>query len=244
MQGNGDIGSFEHYLGRRLTQMEQDGVSKDSINSMRERGLAITAALVTFRAMRQTLAASGRYSPSGLTEAVGEAAAKAAGEIKRHADDSILREDIRRTKGKLENATKADPTAELINFWRKMELRSTFERQGISIINQATGEISFDSVKANILYQSALARNDALAMEALEEWPTGSPVDAELIAKGQAQHLGDQDPINSQKLHELEEFAAALESTLKDALTELRPSLPVADPIARMAGSAPPDEAA
>ena len=82
-------------------------------------------------------------------------------------------------------------------------------------------------------------------MEALEQWPIGSPVDAELVAHGRARRLALADPVNAKKLAELERFKEAMETSVNDALQELREYLPVPDPIAIAAGpSQPPDEAA
>jgi hypothetical protein len=235
MATNGDIGSFEYYLTRRLTHLEEDGLSKDTVNSLRERGAKITAELVAFRATRQQLAASGRLTPQGLADDVSQAAAKAAGEIKRHADDTILREDIRRTKGKLTAKAAPDPTEKLYKLLQHQEIRRELEARGIS---------GSDTLTADNAYREAAFRGDHATMEALETWPMGSPVSPALIAEGQAQRLDAIDPINAAKLSELQVFQDALAQTWRDAMTELRPMLPVDDPIARLAQGETGDDAA
>lgn len=213
-----------------------------AVEGLRNRGQVVAAALAEFRAKRQALGDSGKFTRQGLEDAIGEIAAATAGIIRRTMDDSSLRDKIGQHKQRLATTTKADPTTELVNFWKRMELRSLYDRQGLTIIDPATGSMRIDRLKADQFYRDALAKGDALAMEALEEWPTGSPVDAALVQQGQAQRLKALDPVVAQKLEGLEVLEDAMQNTLRDGLNEL-PKV-IDDLIARQAGPAPAPEAA
>jgi hypothetical protein len=240
METNGHpIGSFESYLAQRLMHLESSGLPKEALQGLRARGGEITKALITFRATRQTLTESAKYSPSGLVDELRAAAATAAGEIRGHADATGLKDNIRQHREKLTQRTTADATTELLNFWKRMELRATFERLNLTLIDPATGTLTLDTAKGNMLYRQAQERGDWLACEALEEWPTGAMVDPELVAHAQAQRLSTRDPILAQKLVELTDLHEAMEQTLKDALLELHDYLPQRDEIAERAGPAP-----
>jgi hypothetical protein len=75
-------------------------------------------------------------------------------------------------------------------------------------------------------------------MEALEQWPGGSPCSPHLIQEGQRQRMLARDPVQAKQLTDLLRFKEAWEATVHDALSELREHLPVDDPIGRQASGA------
>jgi hypothetical protein len=245
MEVDAHLGSFESYLRQRLLRLEREGFSPEQLASVREPGAAITAALVEFRATRQALRDSGKFSAQGLQEAMSEAAARAEGQIRQAMTMRLahVEENVRRQRAKLAQAT-ADPTTELRRFWKKRELRTLYDRMGVTIVDPATGEITVDPILGSKLYREAVARKDTLAQEALEEWPLACPVEAELVSHGQALRRRSLDPVAAEHLQAFETLHEAMQRTLHDALGELRDYVPTPDPIADMAaGGRAPDAA-
>jgi hypothetical protein len=145
---------------------------------------------------------------------------------------AILDEDIKRTTSKLQAKGTPDATERLFKLLQQQEIRTELLSRGV------TGD---DTLVADNAYRDAMSRNDHLAMEALENWPLGSPVSPDLIAQGQTARYGTIDPVAAQKLEELQSFKQALTDVERDALGEL--PLMSQDEISRLAGPEP-DEAA
>jgi hypothetical protein len=224
-QSNGDIGDFGWVQRKILEGMTREGANPDHLAMLGEKIAAIETHLEAFRAMRKRLGDSGKYTAAGLREAERELAAPIAGEIKKLMDDTHLRNNILQTERELANTTKPDPTEALVNFWREMEYRTIYQQMGIA----------GDPIKANLAYREALARGDVLAMQSLENWPLGSPVnDAELIAQGREARDMARNPLAAKKLSELRQLQEAMSRVARDALQEL--PLPAPDPIAQAAG--------
>jgi hypothetical protein len=167
----------------------------------------VAAALQEYRARRQQAGDSGRYSAQGLRELEQELTAEAAGIIRQALDDTHLRQNIAQARAKLAPKAAADPLAELLGFWKKMEVRTQLDQLGRTVIDPATGTLSFDTVKGNLLYREARRSQNAFVMEALEEWPRiggDTPVDPELIAQGQQRRARALDPLAARALVEQE----------------------------------------
>jgi hypothetical protein len=223
-QSNGDIGDFGWVQRKILEGLTREGANPDHISALGEKIAAIETHLQTFQTKRRQLGDSGRFTRQGLEEAERELAAPVAGEIRKLMDDTHLRNNILQVERESANTTKPDPTEALVNFWKEMEIRTVYQALGI------VG----DPVKANLAYREALSRQDHLAMQALENWPLGSPVDdAELIAQGREARDAARNPIAAKKLGELRQLQAAMARVAKDALQEL--PLAQADPIAAQA---------
>jgi hypothetical protein len=75
-------------------------------------------------------------------------------------------------------------------------------------------------------------------IEALEQWPGGSPCSPHLIQQGQRQGMLARDPVQARQLTDLLRFKAAWEETVRDALSELCEHLPPDDPVSRQASGA------
>jgi hypothetical protein len=71
-------------------------------------------------------------------------------------------------------------------------------------------------------------------MQALENWPLGSPVDdAELLTQGRQARDAARNPIAAKKLDELRQLQAAMSRVARDALHEL--PLEQVDPLQQLA---------
>jgi hypothetical protein len=223
-QRNGDVGDFGWVQRKILEGLTREGANPDHLAVLGEKIAAIETHLQAFGAKRRQLGDSGKYTRQGLEEAERELAAPVAGEIRKLMDDTHLRNNILQTERELANTTKSDPTEALVNFWREMEYRTIFQQMGVA----------GDPIKANLAYREALAKGDVLAMQALENWPLGSPVDdAALLAQGRQARDAARNPIAAKKLSELRQLQAAMSRVARDALQEL--PLQQADPIAAMA---------
>jgi hypothetical protein len=222
-QSNWDI-DFGWVQRKILEGLTRDGANPDHLAMLGEKIAAIEAHLQAFRAKRRQLGDSGKYTRQGLEEAERELAAPIAGEIRKLMDDTHLRNNILQTGRELANTTKPDPAETLMHFWKEMEIRTVYQAMGI------VG----DPLKANLAYREALSRQDHLAMQALENWPLGLPVDdAALIAQGREARDAARNPIAAKKLSELRQLQVAMSQIAKDALQEL--PLPSPDPIAEVA---------
>jgi hypothetical protein len=223
-QSNGDVSDFGWVQRKILEGMTREGANPDHISALGEKIAAIEAHLQAFRATRQRLGDSGKYTASGLAEAARELAAPVAGEIKKLLDDTYLRQNILQTERELVNTTRQDPTEALVSFWREMEYRTIFQQLGVA----------GDPIKANLAYREAMSKGDVLAMQALENWPLGSPVtDAALLAEGRQARDMARNPLAAKKLSELRQLQEAMARVAKDALQELPLSPP--DPLEQLA---------
>jgi hypothetical protein len=224
--GNGhplDPGSFGWTQGRILRNLEADGLNAEYVESLRTKAGTVHAVLQKFHAKRRELGDSGKYTESGLADALADLASKAAAEIRRVCDDSHLRNNIRQTEAQLRPPA-GDPIAQLGDLWRAMEIRQIFLSQGLAD----------DPVRAAMAYRDAMQRGDHLTMQALETWPLGSPVkDLTLLAEGRAARQAASDPVGARKLQDLQTFHEVLTQLTKDAIGELPLNAP--DPIAQQA---------
>jgi hypothetical protein len=223
-RGNGNVGDFGWVQSKILEGLIRDGFNLDFVESLREKIAAIEMHVQAFRATRQQLGDSGKYTPQGLVEAERELAVPVAGEIRKLMDDTHLRNNILQTERELNSTTKPDPTEALVNFWREMEYRTIYQQMGI------VG----DPIKANLAYREALAKGDVLAMRSLENWPLGSPVDdVALLAQGREARDMARNPLAAKKLSELRQLQEAMARVARDALQELPLAQP--DPLEQLA---------
>jgi hypothetical protein len=231
-RGNGNVGDFGWVQSKILEGLIRDGFNLDFVESLREKIAAIEMHLQAFRATRQQLGDSGKYTPQGLVEAERELAAPVAGEIRRLMDAAHLKNNLVQKRAKLQPPATGDMADRIIAAFEVMEIRTLFQPM-ILLSNPQTGGVTVDTIKADQLYRDAMQRGDLRAMAALEGWPLGSPVSAELIAQGQQQRHEATNPLLAKEIRELETLHEQFQRITQDALAEL--PLPQDDPIAVIA---------
>jgi hypothetical protein len=219
MQSNGtqDPTSFVTVQGKILRNLEAAGdLNVNDFEVLLGKTSEVSEVLQEFHRARRTLGDSGKFTESGLREALADAASRAAANVRRLTDDTVLKEHIRQVRARLAPKP-GDPIAALGDLWRQMEARQLLAAQGVAD----------DPLRAAMVYRDAMQRDDHLTMQALETWPLGSPVkDASLLAEGQEARYAASDPVNAKKLAELQVFQQVLGQIAKDALREL----PVGEP--------------
>jgi hypothetical protein len=228
-QSNGDVGDFGWVQRAILDGLIRSGANPDHVEGLRQKVAAVEGLLEGFRSKRRQLGDSGRFTAEGLKQAELELAAPIAGEITRLLDTGHLRVNLNQKRAKLQPAAAGDVADRIIRHFTMMELRTIFQAQGV------TG----DPIQASIAYQQAMRRDDHLAMEALESWPLGSPVPADLIAQGQRQRQASLNPVLAKEVQELEVLHEQYQRLTRDALGELPLSQP--DPIAQLAAGQEPE---
>jgi hypothetical protein len=211
MEENGRPGEvFDLAYRHTLQALQADGMDPGHLEGLKSKIGAMSEVLRQFRAERQKLGDSGRFTMAGLMEAERELAAKFAGEIKRLGDTAHLAGNIKQHEAKLTPAPKGSDVQQLLQYWRLMEVRG--------YLGQA---IAADPLQAEVIYRDALAKGQHEILEALETWPIKSPVSAELISQGQQARLEARDPVVAAQLRSLRTLQQVMESAARDAISEL-----------------------
>jgi hypothetical protein len=222
-QSNGDVGDFGWVQSEILRGLRAEGFNIDHLQGLEERTLAVSQAIRAFYDQYRQLAASGRYSPRGLSDAAQELAAKTAADVRRLLDDVHLKQNIRQTANGLK-PTKADPIEVLTRLWTSMEIRQLLSAEGLM-----TG----DTVMGMKAFYEAQAAGDMDTLEALATWPRQGVLPPELKAEVRRAQDDARDPLTAQKLRDLEALQVQLDRLRRDALNAL--PLPQDDPIAAVA---------
>jgi hypothetical protein len=221
---NGDYG-FSWLLAKRLEHLDAIGLAPEAIQGLRNRGQEVARALLAFRTQAESLRSSGKFTPSGLQQELLTLGATAAGQITRSLDVTHLLNHLRQHQERLRATGRPDGEAGIIRFLQQQEIRAFLVAQGVS---------KADPLVSNQVYRQAVSAGDVLTQEAMESWPLGLNLDAELVAEGQSQRQQAADPITAAKVREAESLLRAYQQSLKDALQELPPA-EADDPIARQA---------
>jgi hypothetical protein len=212
-QSNGQPGVGEQFdlsYHHVVQAHEADGMDPGHLDGLKSKIGAMAEVLRRFRAERQTLGDSGKYTMAGLMDAERELAATFAGEIKRLGDVSGLKDNIRQHEAKLKPQPTGDATERLIATLRQQEIRYAIQ-----------GMVGTDPLKVGEIYREALRDGNLEIMTAIEHWPLRCPVAAELMAEGQQARLEARDPVVAAQLRSLRTLQQTIERAVKDAISEL-----------------------